>query len=190
MRPWTFFTNHGLVLTLIAHYPQSTAREIASVLGITERTARSAIADLVNAEYVTVRKRGRVNSYRVLLDRAVDPRGREAARVTELVDLLRWDWLEPRTSQEKALKVLASGEPYTTRDVASQAELTLRTTQRVLNGLSRTGVLALRKSGRMYSYRITSGAPRPNGFGEGLDRLLYSLQLQDFSSRRSRVVAR
>ena len=43
MPEWTFISNHGLVLTYIAKHPQSTAREIASAIKITEWTVRKII---------------------------------------------------------------------------------------------------------------------------------------------------
>jgi hypothetical protein len=35
---WTFLTNHGRALVCIAHDPEVRLRDIASSLGITERT--------------------------------------------------------------------------------------------------------------------------------------------------------
>ena len=66
---WTFITNHGLVLSYIFHNPSHTAREIASHVGITERTAHKIISDLEAAGYIERRKIGRRNVYRV------DPEG-------------------------------------------------------------------------------------------------------------------
>jgi predicted HTH transcriptional regulator len=62
---WTFITNHGLVLSYIFHNPSHTAREIASHVGITERTAHKIISDLEAAGYIERRKSGRRNVYRV-----------------------------------------------------------------------------------------------------------------------------
>lgn len=62
---WTFITNHGLVLSYIFHNPSHTAREIASHVGITERTAHKMISDLEDAGYIKRRKSGRRNLYEV-----------------------------------------------------------------------------------------------------------------------------
>ncbi len=62
---WTFITNHGLVLSYIFHNPSHTAREIASHVGITERTTHKIISDLEDDEYVVRRKSGRRNLYSV-----------------------------------------------------------------------------------------------------------------------------
>ena len=62
---WTFITNHGLVLSYLSHHHRSTAREIASYIGVTERTTHKIISDLEAAGYIERRKSGRRNVYRV-----------------------------------------------------------------------------------------------------------------------------
>ena len=68
MPDWSFITNHGAVLLLIAQRRQITAREIAARLGITERPVRRIIADLAAAGYLRKQRLGRVNEYEVSLD--------------------------------------------------------------------------------------------------------------------------
>lgn len=65
MPPWTFITNHGAVLSFIAHYEQVTARDIAAELGITERSVLRIIADLEVEGYLQRGREGRVNRYTV-----------------------------------------------------------------------------------------------------------------------------
>ena len=62
-RPWTFITNHGLVLNYIYKNPSHTAREIASDVGMTERAIHKIISDLEIAGYVGREKNGRNNIY-------------------------------------------------------------------------------------------------------------------------------
>ena len=62
-KPWTFITNHGLVLNYIYRNPSHTAREIASSVGITERAIHKIISDLEGAGYVGRQKNGRNNIY-------------------------------------------------------------------------------------------------------------------------------
>ncbi|MFB0557013.1 MAG: helix-turn-helix transcriptional regulator [Dehalococcoidia bacterium] len=64
MPEWTLISNHGLVLTYIAKHRQSTAREIASAIKITEWTVRKIIDDLETAGYIERQKAGRRNMYR------------------------------------------------------------------------------------------------------------------------------
>lgn len=62
---WTFLTNHSHVLICIAGDPGIRGRDIAEKVGITERSAQSIVADLVEAGYLTRTKVGRRNHYEV-----------------------------------------------------------------------------------------------------------------------------
>lgn len=62
---WKFLTNHALVLSWITQHPQSTAREIAIAIGITERTALKIVGELADTGYIDRRRKGRRNVYRV-----------------------------------------------------------------------------------------------------------------------------
>ena len=62
---WTFLTNHSHVLLCIADDPGIRGRDIAERVGITERSAQSIIADLVDAGYLTRERVGRRNRYEV-----------------------------------------------------------------------------------------------------------------------------
>jgi len=65
MGGWTFITNHAMVLSYISRHLRSTAREVAQAIGITERTTHRIIADLVGEGYISRRREGRCNVYRV-----------------------------------------------------------------------------------------------------------------------------
>jgi MarR family len=58
-------TNHGNALLLIARDPDIRLRDIASVLGITERRAQRIVSDLVTTGYIERERIGRRNLYRV-----------------------------------------------------------------------------------------------------------------------------
>jgi MarR family len=62
---WTFLTNHAQVLLCIAHDPGARLRDIAASLKMTERSAFSIVADLVDAGYVVKQKDGRRNRYQI-----------------------------------------------------------------------------------------------------------------------------
>jgi DNA-binding IclR family transcriptional regulator len=62
---WTFLTNHGHVLVCIAQNPDVRIAEIARLVGIGERAAHRIVSDLADGGYVTVRKEGRRNTYKV-----------------------------------------------------------------------------------------------------------------------------
>jgi DNA-binding transcriptional ArsR family regulator len=88
MAGWAFLTNHGLVLIYIAGHPDSTGREIAAAVGITERAVRAIVDDLRAAGYVEPEKVGRRNRYRVNPGRPVPYLGERAVTVGELLALL------------------------------------------------------------------------------------------------------
>lgn len=52
MPSWSFLSNHGAVLVLVATQPRITATEIGSQLGITERPVRRIISELEAAGYL------------------------------------------------------------------------------------------------------------------------------------------
>ena len=58
---WTFLTNHGRVLLTIADDPDVRLRDIAEVVGITERAAQLIVADLESAGYLLKQRQGRRN---------------------------------------------------------------------------------------------------------------------------------
>lgn len=62
-RDWTFLSNHGHVLLVIARDPHARLRDIADRVGITERAAQVIVADLEQGGYVTKERVGRRNHY-------------------------------------------------------------------------------------------------------------------------------
>ena len=68
MAHWSFLTNHARVLLCIAHDPGVRLREIATTLGITERSAYGIVTDLTQSGYVVKEKEerdGRRNRYQI-----------------------------------------------------------------------------------------------------------------------------
>ena len=90
MPEWTFLSNHGLVLSYIAYHPRITARELANVVGITERATRKIIADLLETGYITKKREGRRNRYRVDPDLALRHPIHGETAVGELLEALGW----------------------------------------------------------------------------------------------------
>ena len=68
MAEWSFLTNHARALVCIARDPGVRLREIAAVLGLTERRAFGIVNDLTEAGYVVKEKDGRRNRYRIRHD--------------------------------------------------------------------------------------------------------------------------
>jgi DNA-binding IclR family transcriptional regulator len=65
MAGWSFLTNHGRVLLCIARDPGARLRDIATELGITERSAYGIVTDLTQAGYVVKERDGRRNRYEI-----------------------------------------------------------------------------------------------------------------------------
>ena len=62
---WRFVTNHAHVLECISTDPDARLRDIATSVGITERTAAHIVNDLEQAGYLTKTRDGRRNRYKV-----------------------------------------------------------------------------------------------------------------------------
>jgi DNA-binding transcriptional ArsR family regulator len=62
---WSFLTQHARALVCIARDPGVRLREIADVLGVTERRAFGIVSDLTKAGYVVKERDGRRNRYRI-----------------------------------------------------------------------------------------------------------------------------
>jgi hypothetical protein len=85
---WGFLTKHAQALLCIANDPGVRLREIATILGITERAAFGIVTDLVNAGYVLKDKQGRRNRYEIQLDRPLPEAFLRRRTVGKLLDLL------------------------------------------------------------------------------------------------------
>jgi predicted ArsR family transcriptional regulator len=66
---WTFLSNHGHILIHLHNSPDARVRDIASAVGITERSALSILSDLENEGYIAVERVGRRNHYRINPDK-------------------------------------------------------------------------------------------------------------------------
>ncbi|HUX86611.1 MAG TPA: winged helix-turn-helix domain-containing protein [Chloroflexota bacterium] len=104
MPEWSFLTNHGLVLTYIGRHPDSTGREIAQAVGITERAVRSIVTDLQSAGYLEPEKIGRRNRYRINPSQPLRHLGERSITVRELLELLWRD--EDRAAENETLAAL------------------------------------------------------------------------------------
>jgi MarR family protein len=62
---WTFLTNHLQVLVCLARDPELRIRDIADLVGITERAAVQILSQLEASGYVTKTRVGRRNHYTV-----------------------------------------------------------------------------------------------------------------------------
>jgi len=98
MADWTFITNHGLVMAHIARQPDSTAREIAQSVNITERTTMKIIADLEGDGYIERQRMGRNNFYHIDPHIGLRHEATGDVKVGDLLQLLGWDKRKHRKS--------------------------------------------------------------------------------------------
>jgi predicted transcriptional regulator len=90
-RTWRFLSNHTQVLLCIQRDPDVRFRDIAEMVGITERAAQRIVADLIESGYVESDRIGRRNHYRVNTDIAMRHPAQEGHDIGELLRLLRLD---------------------------------------------------------------------------------------------------
>mgnify|MGYP001547767917 CR=1 FL=1 len=62
---WTFLTNHAHVLLCLAANNTLRMRDIATIIGITERTVQQIVRDLSDGGYVELSREGRCNRYEI-----------------------------------------------------------------------------------------------------------------------------
>jgi predicted ArsR family transcriptional regulator len=91
-KTWRFLSNHTQVLLCIQRDPDVRYRDIAEMVGITERAAQRIVADLIDSGYVESKRVGRRNHYRVNADIAMRHPAQDGHDVGELLRLLK---LEP-----------------------------------------------------------------------------------------------
>ena len=91
MARWSFFTNHARVLLCIARDPGVRLRDIATTLGITERSAYSIVTDLTEGGYVVKEKEekdGRRNRYHIQAHLPLAEAISRERTIGEMLDLL------------------------------------------------------------------------------------------------------
>lgn len=103
MAEWSFLTNHAQAVLYIAGRPDARLRDLAEVLGVTERTAFGIVNDLTEAGYVVKEKEGRRNRYEIQEHLPLPETIPHQRTVGELLELLV-DFEPPRTSRRSGEK--------------------------------------------------------------------------------------
>ena len=85
---WTFLTNHAHVLFCIARDPEVRLRDVAALVGITERAVQRIVTDLETAGYLIVSKEGRRNRYQVSFEKPLRHPIERHCTVKALIDLV------------------------------------------------------------------------------------------------------
>ncbi|MDY7106615.1 MAG: helix-turn-helix domain-containing protein [Actinomycetota bacterium] len=84
---WTFLTNHAHVLVAIARNPELRQRDIALMVGVTERAAQKILRELEDEGYVSRVRVGRRNHYELHADRPLRHPLESDHDVRELLEL-------------------------------------------------------------------------------------------------------
>lgn len=88
MATWSFLTSHARALVCIAHDPGLRLRDIATALGITERSAYAIVTDLTVDGYIVKEKDGRRNRYNIQGDLPLPESIGLTRTIGEVLDLL------------------------------------------------------------------------------------------------------
>ncbi|MET7795563.1 helix-turn-helix domain-containing protein [Streptomyces decoyicus] len=96
---WTFITNHARVLAAIADDPNARIRDIAAYCRLTERAVQRIIVDLEQEEYLSHKREGRANTYRIEPGKVLRHPAESGLTVASLLSLLVKD--EARRSGEQ-----------------------------------------------------------------------------------------
>ncbi|OGO01175.1 MAG: DNA-binding protein [Chloroflexi bacterium RBG_13_52_12] len=90
MPEWTFITRHAVALSLIAKYPRTTALELGTEMGVTERAVRKIIADLSASGYISKKREGRGVRYRINPDLSLRQSTHREIDIGDLLTSLGW----------------------------------------------------------------------------------------------------
>jgi DNA-binding Lrp family transcriptional regulator len=109
-KPWTFLTNHALILLHVYEFPNSTLREIAQAVGITERAALSILRQLEKDSCIWTTKQGRRNQYAINLPAVFSRDTRSPYTIRQMVRGLANLFQQlPREGSEAAAGATAPG---------------------------------------------------------------------------------
>jgi len=85
---WTFLTNHSHVLICLSRDPDLRLRDLAELVGITDRAVSTLIDELEAAGYIKRTKVGRRNRYEVHADRPMRHQVERGHQIGELIDVM------------------------------------------------------------------------------------------------------
>ena len=102
MASWSFLTNHARVLLCIAHDPGARLRDIATSVGITERSAFGIVTDLTAAGYVVKQKDGRRNRYQIQAHLPLPEPASQKPAIGEVLDVLVGDGVRQQLTTQAA----------------------------------------------------------------------------------------
>ncbi len=101
MPKWTFLTNHAQVLLCVGRNGgRMTAREIAGIVGITERAVQRILDDLEATGYISRFRDGRQNRYEIHAELPMRHPAQGGRAIGDLLELMAtWDREESTESE-------------------------------------------------------------------------------------------
>ena len=86
---WTFLSNYSHVLICLSRNPEVLLRDVATMVGITERAVQRIVADLEEAGYLERHKEGRRNTYKLMLNKALRHPVEKNCTIGDLIAVIR-----------------------------------------------------------------------------------------------------
>ena len=85
---WTFFSNHGHILLVLAQDPHIRLRDLAARVGITERAVHRLLVEMEHGGVIVRHREGRRNHYTVRSDRRLRHPIEEHRTVGDLIEMV------------------------------------------------------------------------------------------------------
>ena len=85
---WTFLSNHAHVILCLSRDPDLRIRDLARLVGITERAVQRILSELTAEGYLTITKDGRRNHYQVHEEQPLRHPVENGVTIGELVSLV------------------------------------------------------------------------------------------------------
>ena len=86
---WTFLTNHAHTLVLLSQNSELVLREVAHMIGITERAVQRIVSELEADGFITREKIGRRNRYSLNATKSLRHKIEEHKTVGDLLNMLK-----------------------------------------------------------------------------------------------------
>lgn len=86
--PWTFLTNHAHVLLCLSRNSSERMRDIARIVGVTERTVQRIVLELETSGYLEHNRIGRRNVYKIHSDLPLRHDVEKHIKVQDLITLI------------------------------------------------------------------------------------------------------
>jgi len=97
---WRFLSNHTQVLLCVARDPTVRFRDIAEMVGVTERATQRIVADLIDTGYIEREKVGRRNRYHLNTEIKMRHAAQADHEIGELLSLFELPALDDRRRAE------------------------------------------------------------------------------------------